>query len=215
MFRKEKVPYIIGTVIVLIILLVLMQKLKSPEPSLVTAAKTAESVPNLEETKKMTDSDKPIVKDEKPVELVIDVKGAVKKPGVYHMTDGERIVDAIGEAGGFADKADQKQINMAQKLADEMVVYVPVVGEDTPPVTGSPTVTNTTASRQTEGGQVNLNSATLEDLQELPGIGPAKAQAILTYREEKGSFQSVDDLLNVTGIGEKSLEKIKPAATVK
>lgn len=132
--------------------------------------------------------------------IVIDVKGAVKKPGVYTMNEGDRVVDAIEKAGGLLSEADENQLNLASLLKDEMVIYVPKKGEE---------VTQTNVQSQNDDGKVRINSATSEELQKLQGIGPAKAEAIITYREENGPFKTVEDLLQVSGIGEKTLENIK------
>lgn len=132
--------------------------------------------------------------------IVIDVKGAVKKPGVYTMNEGDRVVDAIEKAGGLQSEADENQLNLASLLKDEMVIYVPKKGEE---------VTQTNVQSQNDDGKVRINSATSEELQKLQGIGPAKAEAIITYREENGPFKTVEDLLEVSGIGEKTLENIK------
>jgi competence protein ComEA len=143
-----------------------------------------------------------------PSSIVIDVKGAVREPGVYEMQSNQRVKDVIDKAGGMLENADQRAINLAQLLSDEMVVYIPEIGESTAQV---PSVTSN--SEQKKG--VNINSASVEELQALPGIGPAKAEAIASYRSENGAFQSVDDLLNVSGIGEKSLEKLKEHVKLK
>lgn len=155
-----------------------------------------------------------VKKTKQQTDVVIDIKGAVRKPGIYHMRPSDRVSDAIGRAGGFTDRADRDQINLARKLSDEMVIYVPEKGEQK-------SLAQTTASAYVseqepgEGGQsVNINTADEQGMQDLPGIGPAKAKAIVQYREEHGPFQSVDELTEVSGIGEKSLEKIRPTATV-
>lgn len=149
-------------------------------------------------------------KPEQPKAVVVDVKGAVNSPGVYEMKDGSRVIDVIGKAGGLSAQADYKRINQAQLLKDEMVIYVPKKGEkvkDLPAaVSGAAGETTGTSS---EEGKIAINSADENELQKLTGIGPAKAKAILSYREEHGPFQKVEDLLEISGIGEKTLEKIK------
>ena len=142
--------------------------------------------------------------ENEPDEIVIDVKGAVHKPGVYTMQEGDRVIDAVEKAGGVTDQADENRINLATLVKDEMVVYVPKKGEETNPQQVMPFQADAE-----EEGKVAINSASSDVLQQLQGIGPAKAEAIIAYREEHGPFQSVEDLLNVSGIGEKSLEKIK------
>ena len=144
--------------------------------------------------------------------VTVDVKGAVKKPGVYQLKSSSRVHDALLKAGGMTDEADLKSINQAQKLVDEAVVYVAKVGENVVDVT-----TNTNASSatsQAKSGLVNLNTATEADFQTISGIGQKRAQDIIAYREANGKFKSVDDLKNVTGIGAKTLEKLKEYVTV-
>mgnify|MGYP002743039154 FL=1 len=144
--------------------------------------------------------------------VTVDVKGAVKKPGVYQLKSSSRVHDALLKAGGMTDEADLKSINQAQKLVDEAVVYVAKVGENVVDVT-----TNTNASTSTsqaKAGLVNLNTATEADFQTISGIGQKRAQDIIAYREANGKFKSVDDLKNVTGIGAKTLEKLKEYVTV-
>ncbi|KJE26157.1 competence ComEA helix-hairpin-helix repeat region domain protein [Geobacillus kaustophilus] len=146
-------------------------------------------------------------KEEAPKTAVVDVKGAVAKPGVYEVAADARIRDVIVLAGGLTDEADETKVNLAAKVRDEMMIYVPAKGE------AAPASETTGAAPKDEAGigpQVAVNTATEEELMQLPGIGPAKAKAIIAYREEHGPFRRAEDLLNVTGIGEKTLEKLKP-----
>lgn len=136
-------------------------------------------------------------------DFIIDVKGQVEKPGVYTVDIDARVVDAIMLAGGFTEAADQNQVNLAQRVYDEMVVFIPKTGE----LAEGIELMQTTPTNQTNG--IQINNATQEEIETLNGIGPAKAEAIITYREENGPFKSVDDLLNVSGIGEKTLENFK------
>lgn len=131
--------------------------------------------------------------------VVVDIKGAVKRPGVYTMNEGDRVIDAIEKAGGVLPEADENQLNLASLLKDEMVIYVAKKGEE-----------RTQMDFQYEDdGKIRINSASSEELQKLQGIGPSKAEAIITHREENGPFKTVEDLLKVSGIGEKTLENIK------
>lgn len=136
--------------------------------------------------------------------MIVDVKGAIKTSGVYEVEADNRVVDVIEKAGGFSKKADKKQINLAKQVRDEMVIYVPKKGED---IKAGGGIAQSSGSKQQE--VIPLNTAKATELQELPGIGPQKSKAIIDYREEHGSFNKVEDLLNVTGIGEKTLEKLK------
>ena len=153
----------------------------------------------------------PSAKDEKaekeePSILKVDIKGAVQKPGVYEFKQGDRVTDVIGMAGGLSEAADSTQVNMAQLVEDEMVVYIPIVGEETQAVQAAADGMNGGGK---EGALIDINKATLEELQELPGIGPSKAAAIIAKRDELGSFKTIEDLKLVSGIGEKTYEKLK------
>lgn len=143
--------------------------------------------------------------------VIVDVKGEVQKPGVYEMKPGERFHHVIEKAGGLTNAADAVQINLAALLEDGMVVYIPKQGETAEDLVQQPAAAGAVAGEQ----KVNLNKATAEDLQTLTGIGPAKAEAILSYREEAGGFKTIEDLMNVSGIGEKSFEKLKDSISVK
>lgn len=145
--------------------------------------------------------------------IQVDVKGAVKAPGLYELEEGSRVQDAIQKAGGVTDQADPKSINLAQKLADEGIVYVATKEEQ---VSALPAPATTSGGGKTEQGtgKININTATAEELQQLPGVGQKKAADILSYREENGPFKTIEDLTKISGIGEKTLEKWKDAITV-
>ncbi len=149
---------------------------------------------------------------EEPSQLVIDVKGAVAKPGLYTLEAGARVNDAVEAAGGLTNQADPKSINLAQKLSDEAVVYVASKDENIS-VVASPTASSAISPEGNES-KVNLNTATEADLQTISGIGAKRAADIIAYREANGGFQSVDDLNNVSGIGDKTMESIRPYVTV-
>ena len=149
--------------------------------------------------------------------LTVDVKGAVKNPGIYQLKKTSRINDAIQKAGGLTTDADSKSINLAQKLTDEAVVYVATMGENAASVssnTGQSSTSGTSEVASQKGNKVNLNTADLSELQTISGIGQKCAQDILDYREANGKFNSVDDLKNVSGVGAKTLEKLKEYVTV-
>ncbi|RDW21741.1 helix-hairpin-helix domain-containing protein [Oceanobacillus chungangensis] len=134
----------------------------------------------------------------------VDIKGAVLKPGVYEIEIDSRVNDAILKAGGFTADADQTGVNLAQKIQDEMVLVIPRIGEQ-------PSSTNSTSSDLLK---IRLNYATQEEIESLTGIGPSKAQAIIAHRDEHGFFQTVEDLLEVSGIGEKTLDNLKDSIQV-
>ncbi|MDC2863341.1 helix-hairpin-helix domain-containing protein [Bacillus sp. BP-3] len=131
--------------------------------------------------------------------IIIDTKGAVHREGVYELQSGARVKDAVEKAGGFLPEADVTKVNLAQLVQDQMVIYVPKKGEQNSTVNEAPL----------SEGKIQINTATKEQLEKISGIGPRKAENIIKYREQHGLFQKVEDLLEVDGIGEKSLEKMK------
>jgi competence protein ComEA len=146
-------------------------------------------------------------------DILIDIKGAVIEPGVYKMKSGDRIMDAVLRAGGFLENADTRKVNLAALLADEMVIIVPLDGEEDVVVVQH-SITEGASAFSDNGGKININTATEEELTRLSGVGPAKAKAIINYRSEQGMFKKNEDIKNVTGIGEKSFEKFKNEITV-
>ncbi len=133
-------------------------------------------------------------------ELVIDVAGKVKRPGIVTLPAGSRVHDAIAEAGGVRGKVDTSTLNMARILTDGEQILVGLEPVAAPPSSGGPAAT---------GARISLGTATLEQLDTLPGIGPVTAQAILDHRAEHGPFKTVDDLLDVKGIGEATLADLR------
>jgi competence protein ComEA len=144
------------------------------------------------------------VEDEPASELVVHVAGAVVRPGLYRLPDGSRIDDAIAEAGGAKPKAALDLVNLAAPVADGQQIVVPLRGADP----GSADAAGTGVPAPT--AKVHLNSATLEQLDTLPGIGPITAQQILDYRSANGAFQTIDELDGVPGIGPARLAQLRP-----
>jgi competence protein ComEA len=134
--------------------------------------------------------------------VVVHVVGAVRQPGLYRLRQGSRIADAVTRAGGATAKADLAQVNLAAPLADGEQVVVPRRG-------APGAVAGTGPSSGAPAGPVQLSTATLEELDTLPGVGPATAQKILDYRDKHGAFSSVDELDAVSGIGPKRLEQLR------
>ncbi|MGE8017900.1 helix-hairpin-helix domain-containing protein [Peribacillus frigoritolerans] len=152
-----------------------------------------------------------------PEIIKVDVKGAVKSPGIFTAQAGDRVIDLISAAGSFTEKADTDKVNFAQIIEDQMVIYVPEIGEEDKGNLENIQVgtSGDAVTKGTSGGLVNLNTATQEDLQTLTGIGPSKANAILEYRETIGKFKEVDELKQVTGIGDKTFERLRDSISVK
>lgn len=150
-------------------------------------------------------------KGDKARSIFVHVGGAVREPGLYRLSDGARVDDAVRAAGGVLEDADLDGLNLAAKVKDGEKVLVPARGRDPG---GGAGAAGGSAGSGAQGGLVNLNTATLADLDTLPGIGPALAQRILDHREKNGGFRAVEDLLEVPGIGPKKFEELRDMVTV-
>ncbi|MBP2241696.1 competence protein ComEA [Cytobacillus eiseniae] len=144
--------------------------------------------------------------------VIVDVKGAVNRPGVYEAETDERVIDMINKAGGLNDSADEAKINFAIRVEDEMVIYVPEIGESLDEGDGFILASGESSQKD---GKVNINSADEAELQTLPGIGPSKAKAIIDFRDKNGPFKAIEDLKLISGIGDKSYEKLQEFIKVK
>ena len=142
--------------------------------------------------------------------LFIHVAGAVKSPGVYKLKEGSRVFDAINAAGGYALNADPNALNLATPLTDGEKVYLPTLGE-VPHQAASSSLPGGTSSSTSK---ININTADAQQLESLPGIGPAFAQRIIDYRTSQGRFSNIEDIENVSGIGKKRFEQLKDLITV-
>lgn len=136
--------------------------------------------------------------------IFVDIKGAVKNPGVYQMKVGDRVKDALDAAGGLTEEADSQKVNLAKRLEDQMVIVVPKVGEEAEEISAG-----VTSKEEAKEGKVNINTATVEELKTLKGVGEKKAEAIIEYRKKNGSFKTKEDLMKVRGIGKKLFESFE------
>ena len=152
------------------------------------------------------------------LQIVVHVAGEVRRPGVYELPPGSRIIDAVNAAGGTTARADVEVINLATPLIDSSQVYVPAKGSVRKPSFARPqpgmNAGTSTGSQQTSSGLVNINRATAAELEKLPGVGPSTAQAIIDYRNSHGPFASPEDLLNVKGIGPSKFAAMQPLVGV-
>ncbi|HCW04148.1 MAG TPA: DNA-binding protein [Clostridium sp.] len=140
--------------------------------------------------------------------IKVEIKGEVNKPGVYEMKIGSRLEDLIKEAGGLTVKADSDRIpSLAKKLRDEDCIVVANIDK-------AETVVNTNSTQDEKSDIININTADKDQLEKIPGVGPVTAEKILEYREEKGYFNSIEDLKNINGIGEKTFENMKDKISV-
>lgn len=162
------------------------------------------------------DADESSRKSSSAAEVYVDVDGAVARPGVYRLKEGARVSQAIDAAGGLTAEADVTGLNRASKITDGQKIYVPTVGEQQAATAAGEAGSGAAAASGAvaSSGLVNINTASAAELQTLSGIGPSMAQSIIDERTQNGAFASVDDLMRVSGIGEKKLAKIKDCICV-
>ena len=161
--------------------------------------------------------------------LKFNIKGAVANPGVYEFSEGERVIDAINKSGGLLENSDTSVINLSKNLIDEMVIVIYTKDEvnemkgsnviiqyvekecNCPKLLNDACITNNEKKEENnvENKKISLNNATLEELQTLTGIGKSKAEAIIKYREDNNGFKEINEIMNISGIGESLFEKIK------
>jgi competence protein ComEA len=141
--------------------------------------------------------------------IVVEIKGEVKKPDVYTLNENAIIKELIEEAGGLTENADLSNINRAKKLQNHELVYIANKNDITKDSKNTNSESNTSNSQGISNNIVNINTATIEQLKTLNGVGDSKAKSIIEYREQNGGFKSKEDIKNVTGIGEKMFERIK------
>ena len=139
--------------------------------------------------------------DKHDEKIFVDVKGAVKHPGVFETTKDKRVKDLIEEAGGLLDDADTSTLNLSQRVKDQMVIYVLKHGEKPKQISDSSSSSNTDV--------ININTANKEQLMKISGVGKTKAEAIIAHREKNGDFKKKEDITKVRGIGKSTFEKIK------
>lgn len=172
------------------------------------------------------------VAKQEEVKLYFDIKGSVKKPGVYEFTQGDRIIDAINKAGGLTKNATTNNLNLSKKLANEMVIYVFNKNEltttkafeqvnnvdkckcETIEVNNCVDKNTTNESTNNETTKININTDSKEKLMTISGIGSSKADAIIEYRTKNGNFKTTEDIINVSGISKTIYDKIKDTITV-
>ncbi len=210
-FLFNKKGYIIGGVILLLLGALALYYFSSNEEISQTSLAVVTTTTKKAETK-----------------FYIDVKGAVKKPGVYEAKEGDRVIDAITLAGGLTKSANTGNINLAERLKSEMVVYIYTdseVKKGNNKITCDTTcncesieinncIENESSSDASKTTLVNINTASKNELMTLSGIGESKAEAIISYREDNGSFKTIAELKNVSGIGDAMFERIKEHITI-
>lgn len=206
LMEYKKVLSMIGGVLAVIVIVLVGRGIMASSTKEKVMVTNAVNTTRVEETTTMM-----------PQNCYVDIKGEVLRPGVYEFSCESRMQEVIKKAGGFTEEADETKINLAQKITDQMQMIVPNVqskqeGGVTDGNSEKGNLSNTTPSNSKQG-TVNINTATLEELQTLKGIGKKKAEAILQYRKEHGAFRTKEDLLQVKGIGKKALEAIESQVT--
>ena len=206
LMEYKKVLSIIGGVLAVIVIILVGRGMMASSMKEKVMVTNAVNTTRVEETTTMM-----------PQNCYVDIKGEVLRPGVYEFSCESRIQEVIKKAGGFTEEADETKINLAQKITDQMQIIVPNLhskqeGGVTEGNSEKGNLSNTTPSNSKQG-TVNINTATLEELQTIKGIGKKKAEAILQYRKEHGAFRTKEDLLRVKGIGKKALEAIESQVT--
>lgn len=204
-YKRHMSWFIGGGIFLILVIIVSLMNYFQSEPNMPNTSQIPKQIEP--ETPISTDKSKRNSKaiNEEKNEIMVDVQGSVTRPGVYELKEGDRVLHAIQMAGGFSDGAEVRSVNQALKISDEMIVYVAEKGEkfELDPATAS---SNPADEKNTV---ININSADETILQTLNGVGPAKAQSIISYREENGPFTSLEQLLEVRGIGEKTIEQWK------
>ncbi|SDI42661.1 helix-hairpin-helix domain-containing protein [Dolosicoccus paucivorans] len=152
-------------------------------------------------------------------EVTVEIKGSVINPGVYTLPANSRVVDLVDQAGGFTNDAYMDSLNQAQKLEDQMMIYVYNESTyqslaDQGELSNEEVFDPLNNNKETESGLVNINTDQLQELLSLPGIGPKKAEAIQSYRQEHGDFKAIEELMEVSGIGPKTFDSLKDLITV-
>ncbi|ENZ5591559.1 helix-hairpin-helix domain-containing protein [Enterococcus faecalis] len=195
-----------ASIVILITLLVGIYLMVNKEPRVDTTMWEETSLTTTAEV--ATDA----TKERAETMIYVDIKGAVKVPGIYQLKNQQRIWDALALAGGVSEEADTVQVNYAQKVKDQMIIYVPKKGESV--AQSLETLQESAPAQQNQEEKINLNTATEAELQTISGIGAKKAQEIIRFRDEQGPFKTVEELKNVPGIGEKTVERLKGMLTV-
>lgn len=226
MDKKEKLVGSLGLLFMGIIFLIVGYFISKPESPKKTdyAQAFAENVS--ENSTFICSGDKDVdesndISEENKIEnsyITVDIKGAVCNPGAYKLKEGSRIKDLIKLAGGFTKEADEVAVHLSKKLYDEDFIYVKKINEDERediPINNSKGGKITGGHEKNESKYVNINTASIDELKSLPGIGEVKAKSIINYRESNNGFNSIDELLNVKGIGDATYNNLSSLVDIK
>lgn len=228
MLKDKKKIIIVVVILILFIAYLIYENIKesSSEIDFNTLLDGAENEEEQNKSENIVESEQSKTNETANIEetIVVHITGEVKKEGVIYLKKGARIVDAIKEAGGETKEADLSQVNLAYELQDGQKIYIPnknekisqyIIGKNGETMNDNSANTgNESTSYNKEGAKVNINTATQNELDGLPGIGPALAQRIIDFREENGNFKSIEDIQNVKGIGNSKFDEIKDKIVV-
>ena len=216
MMENKKKIISIALVIVLIICFIIYMVINNQDDNEINLEELVASQ-NDEENEQAGKDSENNTQEETKKEIVVHVTGEVKKEGVVYLEEGSRVIDAIKKAGGETKAADLSQVNLAYVLQDGQKIYIPTKNERISSYISENMGENIEGNNNTtkkEGAKVNINTAGLEELDQLPGIGPAIAQRIIDYRSEHGEFKKIEDIQEVKGIGDAKFSEIKDNITV-
>ena len=210
--KQKKVIFIIILTIIAIIAYLIIQKNNDFEENLIGN----ELIPYEEENKTKEETENNIENNTNQNQIIVHITGAVNKEGVYALDENSRVSDAVNSAGGLKEDADTSKINLAYQLEDGMKINIPSINDknENTAITSEIGIENNskvdeTKNKEASNQKVNINTATKEELDTLPGIGESTAQKIINYRRENGKFSSIEEIKEVNGIGESKYENIK------
>ena len=200
--REKTLKYLVAFLFILIALFILLGK-NGDEELLIEGRENTSTVEQLA-------AEESLEENPEPKEIFVHLSGAVNKPGVLKLSEGTRVYEAVEMAGGLEVDADSSGINLARTLQDEERIHIPRQGEiQTNPVQYANPATQSMGGGTGQSGLININTADSAALQTLTGIGPSTAEKIMDYRQSSGSFRSIEQIKEVSGIGEKTYEKFK------
>lgn len=206
--KKRMVKVIAGVILIAVAFAFYLAKNKAQDDEL-----TISTIPGSEPEAVAAPLTGPAIEEE--VMIIVDVAGAVVNPSVVELPEGSRVFEAVEKAGGLTSEGDTGAINQAEILSDGQKIYIPtkqeVADNSYAPKPGN---TGRMSSGSGQNGLININTADSAALQEIPGVGPATAEKIINYRNENGKFKRIEDIKNVSGIGDKTFEKMKKKITV-
>lgn len=208
---SKKQILIIGVIAVIIVVVVVYYFFNSIQEI------SYEDLDSIESEELYEDDIKSSIREVVEENIIVHIAGAVNNEGIVTLKEGERVIDAINQAGGLQEDADLTNVNLAYQVSDGQKIYIPHVGEEENENSenGEDMIVGSLNENSQSSSLVNINTATVTELTDLPGIGEQTAQKIVNYRKENGKFNSIEDIKNVSGIGDAKYNSIKDYITVK